>query len=274
MDVSPATVERFEALFQARTGQTLAAGRRWRIDTALRPLLKTRAIDSLDSLAGAVAGGSDAGLADEVVDALLNNETSFFRDGAPFKVLAETLLPRFASLRAQSRRLLIWCAGCSTGQEAYSVAMLLAADAQRWRGWSIDIVGSDLSGRAIAQARQALYSQFEIQRGLPIRELLRWFELDAENWRARPELRGRVRFISHNLLDPPPAGLRADIVLCRNVMLYLAPDLRHRLFANLARAMAEDGALMLGAGETALGATDLFTPDGESRGVYRRAETS
>ncbi|MET0269273.1 MAG: protein-glutamate O-methyltransferase CheR [Sphingomonas sp.] len=272
MDVSPATIRHFEDLFHARTGQRLAAGRRWRIETALRPILKNRAIDSLDRLAGAVASGRDGSLADAVVDALLNNETSFFRDGTPFRMLDERLLPQLAEARARGRRLRIWCAGCSTGQEAYSIAMLFAAAPARWEGWTIDILGTDLSGGAIAQARAGRYSGFEIQRGLPVRDMLRWFEPDDETWRARPDIRARVRFSLHNLLDAPPAGLRADLVLCRNVMLYLAPDRRGRLFRNLAHATAPDGALLLGAGETALGHADLFVPDPALRSLYRRAK--
>ncbi|TVV71598.1 CheR family methyltransferase [Sphingomonas solaris] len=271
MDVSPATLRHFADLFHARTGQELAAGRRWRIETALRPLLRNHRIDSLDRLAGAVAGGGDTALADAVVDALLNNETSFFRDGATFRQLEERLFATFAAARAQSRRLRIWCAGCSTGQEAYSVAMMIAATPDRWEGWRIELTGTDLSGRAIAQARDGVYSPFEIQRGLPIRDMMRWFEPDGENWRAKADLRARVTFSPHNLLDPPPAGLRADIILCRNVMLYLAPDRRRHLFASLASVLADDGVLMLGAGETVLGQSDLFVPDTTMRGIYRRA---
>lgn len=270
MAVSPATMRAFAALLHDRTGQELGVGRNWLIETALLPLLRVHEIESLDRLAAAMAG--DAALAGAVVDALLNNETSFFRDRAAFQTLVAGAIGPIAAARMANRRLTIWCAGCSTGQELYSVAMLIGAEPARWAGWTIDLIGTDISGTAIARAQAGIYSKFEIQRGLPVREMLRWFDPADEEWRVRPELRARVRLMTHNLLERPPAGLKADVILCRNVLLYLAAAKRSLVFERLASALADDGALMLGAGETALGHSRAFAPDPVSRGLYRRAE--
>ncbi len=222
---------------------------------------------SVEQLAIALDGGRNTVLLDELVDALLNHETYFFRDRTPFDLLAGAALPRLAEARRQRGRLRIWCAGCSTGQEAYSVAMLLADQPATWEGWTFDILGTDVSAATIARANDGLFSRFEVQRGLPVTQMLRHFTQEGDDWRVNADLRRQVRFIRHNLLDPPPG--RFDLILCRNVLLYLAPELRRRAFERLASAIMPDGVLMLGAGETVIGQTDLFSPDPDCRGLYR-----
>jgi chemotaxis protein methyltransferase CheR len=259
----------FARLLEDRTGQQLAAGRHWRIDAALRTLAQANGMASVEQLAAALDGGRNTVLLDALVDALLNHETYFFRDRAAFDLLAGAALPRLAESRRYRRRLRIWCAGCSTGQEAYSVAMLLADRPDLWEGWSFDILGTDVAAATIARANDGLYSRFEVQRGLPVQLMLRHFTPEGEEWRVQPDLRRQVRFARHNLLDPPPG--RFDVILCRNVLLYLAPELRRLAFDRLASAMMADGLLMLGAGETVIGQTDAFVPDTDCRGLYRLA---
>ena len=258
----------FARLLEDRTGQQIVSGRHWRIDAALRTLAQAHGMNGVEQLAVALDGGRNTSLLDALVDVLLNHETYFFRDRTPFELLADTALPRLAEAR-RHRRLRIWCAGCSTGQEAYSVAMLLAEQPDRWEGWSFDILGTDVAAATVARANEAFYSRFEVQRGLPVQLMLRYFTPEGDAWRAQPELRRLVRFMRHNLLDPPPG--RFDVVLCRNVLLYLAPALRRQVFDRLASAMVPDGALMLGAGETVIGQTDAFVPDAGCRGLYRLA---
>jgi len=188
MEMTPLAARSLAGLLEQRTGQQLAAGRRWRLETALGPLLKRFDIDSLDALAGHVSSGTQVELIDEVVEALLNHETSFYRDLAAFRGLAGDVLPRLAA-RARDRRLRIWSAGCSTGQEAYSLAMLFAADRPLWGDVDVEILGTDVSPQAIAQARGGLYSQFEAQRGLPIAELIANFDSESEAWRLKSSLR-------------------------------------------------------------------------------------
>jgi chemotaxis protein methyltransferase CheR len=274
VQVSDSSSRILAGLLEARTGQQLTMSRRWRIETALQPLMRERGISCLDGLVAALIARSDERLADAVVEALLNNETFFFRDRQCFETLLGPALRRLEGLRRRTRRLSIWCAGCSTGQEAYSIAMHFAENKARWSGWTIDIVGTDVSRSAIEQARSGVYSQFEVQRGLPVLQMMRWFEeLPGAAWRIAADLRRSVRFEVGSLVAPaaPAAPAeRFDIVLCRNVLLYFSPEMRRTAFERLAGASAEDSVLMLGAGETVIGQTDAFASDPECRGLYLR----
>ena len=268
MQVSDSSSRILAGLLEARTGQQLTMSRRWRIETALAALLRERAIPTLDELITILVMGREPSLATQVVEALLNNETYFFRDRTPFDLLSKATLPKLIQ-RRQSKRLRIWSAGCSTGQEAYSLAMLFAEDPLRWAGWTIDILGTDVSESAVRRAREGAYSQFEVQRGLGINQMIRWFEETDNGWRAVEPLRRMVRFQVQNLLEPPPHPGQFDIVLCRNVLLYLNAERRGQIFDRIAGAMEPDGWLMLGAGETVIGQTRRFEADPEARGLYR-----
>ena len=270
MELSDGAARTLAALLEARTGQRLAPGRRWRIESALQPLVRDHG-GSVDRLVAALAAGRPAGLADAVVEALLNNETSFYRDRPAFDLLLGPALLRLERARAATRRLRIWCAGSSTGQEAYSIAMRFAEQKPKWQGWTIEIVGTDVSRAAVERARQGLYSQFEVQRGLAVLQMMRWFEeKPGQGWQLADEIRRMVRFEARSLLDLPPAG-SFDIILCRNVLLYFCADRRRTVFARLASAAADDTVLMLGAGETVIGQTDAFVADPGCRGLYLRA---
>lgn len=272
MQVSDSSSRILAGLLEARTGQQLTMNRRWRIETALSALLRERGIASLDELITILVMGKEPALSNEVVEALLNNETYFFRDRSPFDLLSRHALPKLAKRRLSDRRIRIWSAGCSTGQEVYSIAMLFAENAEQWRGWTVDVLGSDVSSIVIDRARTGLYTQFEVQRGLGINQTIRWFEECGDGWRAVEDLRRSVRFQVHNLLEAPPHPGGFDIVLCRNVLLYLTAEKRRLAFDRLASAMAPDGWLMLGAGETVIGQTERFGSDTEARGLYRRTD--
>jgi chemotaxis protein methyltransferase CheR len=213
--------------------------------------------------------GKEPSLSQQVVEALLNNETYFFRDRGPFDVLQRHALPELAKRREQSKRLRIWSAGCSTGQEVYSLAMLFAEAPEQWRGWTIDILGTDVSTSCIDRARGGVFTQFEIQRGLGINQMIKWFEEVPDGWRAVEPLRKPVRFQVHNILEAAPHPGDFDVVLCRNVLLYLSPEKKALAFERIAGAMAEDGWLMLGAGETVIGQTKKLGADVNARGLYR-----
>ncbi len=269
MQLSDSSSRILAGLLEARTGQQLTMSRRWRIETALSALLRERGIATLDELITILVMGKEPSLSQEVVEALLNNETYFFRDRAPFDLLARYALPELLQRRAKNRRVRIWSAGCSTGQEVYSLAMLFAEDAEKWRGWTIDILGSDVSTHCIERARVGTYTQFEVQRGLGINQMIKWFEETDDGWRAAEALRRPLRFQVHNILEPPPHPGDFDIVLCRNVLLYLGPEKKALAFERLASSMAEDGWLMLGAGETVIGQTNKLGADIKARGLYR-----
>ena len=269
MQVSDSSSRILASLLEARTGQQLTMSRRWRIETALAALLRERGIASLDELITILVMGREPSLSNQVVEALLNNETYFFRDRSPFDLLASHALPTLARARNSSRRIRIWSAGCSTGQEAYSLAMLFAESQPSWSDWTVDILATDVSTSAIDRARSGIYTQFEVQRGLGINQTIRWFEECEDGWRAVEALRKPVRFQVHNLLEQPPHPAQFDIILCRNVLLYLCAEKRALAFERLASAMAPDGWLMLGAGETVIGQTRKLTSDGNARGLYR-----
>ncbi|HEX8573454.1 MAG TPA: protein-glutamate O-methyltransferase CheR [Allosphingosinicella sp.] len=270
--MSDASSRILAGLLEARTGQQLTMSRRWRIETALQPLMRERDIASLDGLVAALVARSDERLADTVVEALLNNETFFFRDRQAFELLLGPALNRLEATRRRERRLAIWCAGCSTGQEAYSIAMHFAEQKTRWNGWTIDILGTDVSRGAVDQARGGVYSQFEVQRGLSVLQMMRWFEeLPGAAWRIAADLRRAVRFEVASLVASPAAADRFDIILCRNVLLYFSAEVRRAAFHRIAAAAADDATLMLGAGETVIGQTDAFVSDPECRGLYLRS---
>jgi chemotaxis protein methyltransferase CheR len=269
VQISDSSSRILAGLLEARTGQQLTLSRRWRIETALSSLLRERGIATLDELITILVMGKEPGLSQQVVEALLNNETYFFRDRAPFDLLQRHALPELAKLRHKTKRLRIWSVGCSTGQEAYSLAMLFAEEPLKWNGWTVDILGTDVSTTCIDRARHGIYTQFEVQRGLGVNQMIRWFEECPDGWRAVEALRKPVRFQVHNLLEPAPHPGGFDIVLCRNVLLYLNPEKKSLAFERLASSLAEDGWLMLGAGETVIGQTSRLGADINARGLYR-----
>jgi len=272
MEVSHASYQIIAELLATRTGQQLTDSRKWRLSTALSGLFRERGISNTDQLVcllDAPPGDlSKSDLATEVVEALLNNETYFFRDKPTFDQLPLEILPELRKRRAHVKRLSIWCAGCSTGQEVHSLAMLLQEQKDLWTGWTLDILGTDISQKAISAAKQARYSQFEVQRGLSVKEMLNHFDETPQGWQLRDNVRRFSRFEQHNLLGPTPGRSSFDLILCRNVLLYFEAANRTRAFGRLAHAIAEDGFLMLGAGETASANTDAFVPSGNRASIF------
>ena len=261
-------------LLASRTGQELTASRLWRVPSALAAIFRERGISNVDQLVCLLADPRESRLANEVVEALLNNETYFFRDHAYFATLANHVLPELAHARAATRRLSIWSAGCSTGQEALSLAMIFAEQPARWSGWTIEILGTDISNKAITAARSGVYTQFEIQRGISVAQMLNFFSETAGGWQASTRLRGMTKFHQHNILDAPPPPGNFDIILCRNLLLYLDTGTRRRVFDRLASALAADGWLMLGAGETVVGQTERFEPAACGSALYRAVQSA
>ncbi|WP_284124370.1 CheR family methyltransferase [Parerythrobacter aestuarii] len=240
----------------------------WRISGALSGIFRQYDISNVDQLVCLLAEPRAEELARNVVEALLNNETYFFRDKLMFDQLAESILPQLWEQRQAQRTLRIWSAGCSSGQELYSVAMLLLAQRERWSGWHIDLLGTDVSTRIIAAARKGCFSQFEVQRGLTVSQMLGYFDQRDDGWCPQQELRKMVTFREHNLLERAPVEAPFDLVLCRNVLLYFDPATRSRVFDRLHEAIHPDGRLMLGAGETVIGQTERFVPAGDGSGLY------
>ncbi|AXJ94239.1 MULTISPECIES: protein-glutamate O-methyltransferase CheR [unclassified Sphingomonas] len=263
--ISQLALNVFSSLLEVRTGQQIAAYRSWRIDTALKPLLRARGLGTLDQLVALLLDRNDQALGDQIVDALVNGETSFFREAPVFDLVVEAV----EAIEASGRHPRIWCAGCSSGQEPLSLAMLFAERAHDTGVRMPDIVATDVSEVAVARTRAGRYSQFEIQRGLPIRRMMRWFDAAGDDWAAKPELLRAITVRRHNLAADPAPG-QFDILLCRNVLLYFSPQTKGEVFGRFARALRPGGMLVLGAGETVIGQTDAFVPSRTLRGLYER----
>lgn len=256
------------SLLEQRTGQQIAANRAWRVETALKPLLREEGLASLDALVARLVRDADLTLSERTVEALLNQETSFFRD--PGVIDQIHVAARAMQADSPDRRLRLWSAACSTGQEPLSLAMLFSEHPE-WADRMPDIHATDISTSAIARAKAGRFTQFEVQRGLPIKRMVRWFEPAGNDWQASPELISRIQFRRHNLVGEPPLPGRFDVILCRNVLLYLSHPLRRQIFDDLAQALRPGGLLVLGASETVIGQTDALIPCRTFRGFYRRA---
>jgi chemotaxis protein methyltransferase CheR len=203
-----------------------------------------------------------------VVEAMTTNESFFFRDKIPFQHFRDTIIPALLVARAAHRRIRIWCAAASTGQEPYSLAMCLKELAGQTDGWRIDIIATDLSGEVLEKAKAGIYSQFEIQRGLPIQLLVKYFTQIGETWQIAPEVRAMVQFRQLNLLNDFTSLGMFDIVLCRNVLIYFDQDTKVSVLERIARVVERDGYFILGAAETVVGLTDSFKPIADRRGLY------
>jgi chemotaxis protein methyltransferase CheR len=253
-------------LVRRRAGIVLTEDKAYLLETRLGPVLTRFGLASLAALGAKLRSLPGEALERAVVEALTTHESSFFRDGKPFEHL-RVALPKLLAARGAGERLRIWSAACSTGQEAYSVAMLatetLGAAAQR-----IDILATDISAEVVARAKDGSFSQFEVQRGLPIRALMTHFTQDGARWRIKPVLRAMVRFEERNLLADCAALGRCDVIFCRNVLIYFDPPTKTRVLDMMARQLAPDGVLYLGAAETVIGLTERLAPIPGERGAY------
>lgn len=266
--MSPEDFDYLRKLLKERSGLVLAAEKGYLAESRLLPLARRHGMSTLTELVGALRKGVAFGLAGEVVDAMTTNETFFFRDKVPFDHLRDVVLPALIAARAREKRIRIWCAAASTGQEPYSIAMTLKEMGAAVAGYRVEILATDLVGDVLERAKAGTYSQFEVQRGLPIQMLVKYFTQVGESWQIVPELRSMVQYRTLNLLnDFSPLG-RFDLVFCRNVLIYFDQPSKIHVLERVARQMSDDGYLILGAAETVIGLTDAFKPVPEWRGLY------
>lgn len=259
-------------LLYRSTGQRILAMRHWRIDSALSPIIRKHSIPDIDMLANLIKTEPECALAKEIVDAMLNNETCFFRDQANFALITGPLLDALRERRVAKKRLRIWSAACSTGQEAYSLAISICENQEKWNDWKVDIIATDVSETAIKKARTGRFSQFEIQRGLPVVLMLKYFSQESEDWIANSQLREMISFGYRNLVENTQINGQFDLILCRNMLMYLDDEKRRLVLEQLAGNLAVDGFLVLGAAETVIGQTDKFVASREYRGFYERSD--
>ncbi len=253
MSLAPPVLARLAQFASQKAGLALDDTRLFHVEGRLQALADRAGYADLDALVATVAHTPDSAVSGELLQCLLNHETFFFRDVLPFTLLRQQVLPALRRARAGQQRLRIWSAAASTGQEAYSLAMMLAEEPYLWRDWTIEIVASDISESALARARRGLYTHFEVQRGLSAARLLTHFKACDDGWEIAEALRARVVFQQQNLHDSFAHMGDFDIILCRNVLLYFDLPARRSLLMRLARSLRPDGVLMLGAAETAMG---------------------
>ena len=210
----------------------------------------------------------------EITEAMTTNESFFFRDNKPFDLFKDSVLPQLLESRASRKKIRIWCAAASTGQEPYSLAIILKELSVKLAGWNIEIVGTDLSQKVLDKAKMGLFSQFEVQRGLPIQMLIKYFNQVGELWQISEEIRNMVSFRKFNLLDPYTLLGSFDVIFCRNVLIYFDQPTKTEVLEKMRKLLPNDGTLFLGAAETVLGITDKFKPVQGQRGLYSTADAS
>jgi chemotaxis protein methyltransferase CheR len=266
--MTPPEYEYLRKVLRDSSGLDLSADKQYLVESRLLPLSRRAGLSGTGQNVEKVKGGS-ASLTTQVVEAMTTNETFFFRDKIPFDHFRLSIMPEMLRTRASRKGIRIWCAAASTGQEPYSLAICLKEMGDALTGWRVEIIATDLSEEVLEKSRAGLYSQFEIQRGLPIQMLVKYFTQRGELWQINADLRAMVQHRQLNLLhDFSQLGL-FDVIFCRNVLIYFDQDTKIGIFERLAKAAEPDGFVVLGATETVVGLTDVFKACPERRALYR-----
>jgi chemotaxis protein methyltransferase CheR len=260
-------------LLRDKSGLDLSADKQYLIESRLIPLARKAGLPGISELVQKLKDGTGS-LVSQVVEAMTTNETFFFRDKVPFDHFREAVMPELLKARANRKSVRIWCAAGSTGQEPYSLAMSLKEMGAALAGWRVEILATDLSQEVLEKSKAGLYSQFEVQRGLPIQFLVKYFKQTGELWQINSDIRGMVQHRQLNLLHDFSQLGTFDVIFCRNVLIYFDQETKINIFGRLAKSMEPDGFLVLGAAETVVGLTDVFKPLAERRGLYRPSGTA
>jgi chemotaxis protein methyltransferase CheR len=266
--VTPLEYDYLRKLLKERSGLMLSADKQYLVESRLLPVARKAGAAGLSQLVQRLNGPAAERLIVEVVEAMMTNESFFFRDKMPFEHFRQVIMPALLAARAARRRIRIWCAAASTGQEPYSLAMALKEMGAAIEGWRIEIVATDLSTEVLEKARTGLYTQFEVQRGLPIQLLLKYFTQVGEAWQIAPDIRAMVHYRQLNLLSDFSHLGQFDVVFCRNVLIYFDQATKSAMLDRVARNTERDGYLLLGAAETVVGLSDSFRPLPDRRGLY------
>ncbi len=255
-------------IVKQRSGLVLTQDKAYLLESRLMPVARKRGMKGLDDLVSSLRVRGDESLLRDVTEAMTTNESFFFRDIKPFDLFRDITLPRLLESRKDRKSFRIWCAACSSGQEPFSLALILQEVEAKLAGWRVDIVGTDISTEMLEKAKTGLYTQFEVQRGLPIQLLLKYFQKRDELWQVDQTIRSKVQFREFNLLDPlAPLG-EFDVIFCRNVLIYFDQETKTSVLNGMSSMLPGDGVLFLGGAETVLGVSDRFKPVTGQRGVY------
>jgi len=266
--VTPLDYDYLRKLLKERSGLMLSADKQYLVESRLLPIARRIGVPHLSDLVVKLKAPGSEPLIVDVVEAMTTNESFFYRDKIPFDQFREVIVPGLIKARAAQRRIRIWCAAASTGQEPYSLAMILKEMAAPLAGWRTEIIATDLSNEVLEKARAGLYSQFEVQRGLPIQMLMKYFTQAGDTWQISPEIKAMVQYRPLNLLADFGHLGKFDVVFCRNVLIYFDQATKISVFERLARVTEADGYLVLGAAETVVGLTEVFKPLADRRGLY------
>jgi len=266
--VTPHDYDFVRKCLRERSGLVLSADKQYLVESRLLPVARKSGVGSLSELVGLLKRGDAEELMTTVVEAMMTNESFFFRDKTPFENFRLTVLPAMLAARRASRSIRIWCAAAAAGQEPYSLAMTLKEMERQLAGWRIEMIATDLSNEVLEKARQGIYSQFEVQRGLPIQLLVKYFTQVGDFWQIAPEIRAMIKFRQFNLLADLSHLGTFDLIFCRNVLIYFDQETKTDVLDRLARITASDGYLVLGAAETVVGLTDSFKTMPDLRGLY------
>jgi chemotaxis protein methyltransferase CheR len=269
----PQDFDTFSRLVRSESGLAMTMDKAYLFESRLRPVAQKWNLTSIEDLAAALRTQRNAAQIRDVTEAMTVNESFFFRDAKPFDQLRDQLLPALIAARTGTRRVRIWSAAASSGQEAYSIAMLLQESGHSANGWMLETVGTDLSTEILERAKAGSYTSFEVQRGMPARFLAKYFTRSGDKWQIAEPLRRSVRFTRHNLLSDLSSLGMFDIVFCRNVLIYFDLATKAKVLAAIRRQMPADGYLILGAAETVLGVSESFTSSPHLPGVYMPATT-
>lgn len=266
--MTPAEFDFLAESLKRHSGLVVSADKQYLLESRLLPVARKAGHDRLSALIGALKGDQAEALMTAVIEAMTTNESFFFRDKVPFDNFCSTVLPALQAVRRHSRSIRIWCAAASTGQEPYSLAMALREMNGGIAGWHIEVIATDISNAVLEKARQGLYTQFEVQRGLPIQLLIKYFTQNGEMWQIAPDIRAMVKYRQLNLLSDFSDLGTFDLIFCRNVLIYFDQETKVDVLDRLAEVIADDGFLVLGAAETVVGLTESFKVCPKSRGLY------
>lgn len=266
--------ELISGLLKQRSGLILPIDKVYLLESRLTPIAHKRGLETLDALINEVRVERKEDLLNEITEAMTTNESFFFRDNKPFDLFKDTVLPQLLEARAQKKKIRVWCAAASTGQEPYSLAIILREMQAKLAGWDIEIIGTDISQPVLDKAKNGLFSQFEVQRGLPIQLLIKYFNQVGEQWQISDDIKSMVSYKKFNLLDPFTLLGKFDVIFCRNVLIYFDQPTKSEVLEKMRRLIPDDGTLFLGAAETVLGISDQFRPVQGQRGLYSTSSAS
>jgi chemotaxis protein methyltransferase CheR len=266
--MKPEDFQFISQMIKQRSGLVLGQDKLYLLESRLMPVARKKGMKGLDDLIAVLRTNREEALARDVTEAMTTNESFFFRDIKPFELFRDNVLPELLKNRAAKKSFRIWCAASSSGQEPYTLAMILKEEAAKLAGWRYEIVATDISTEMLNKAKAGLYSQFEVQRGLPVQLLMKYFKKQGDLWQIDAALRGMVQYKEFNLLGDPKVLGHFDVVYCRNVLIYFDQATKGVVLGHIADLLASDGVLFLGGAETVLGISSRFKPTVGQRGVY------